>query len=160
MSVNKISFLLFFMLVINSLTINAQNIENIDKSVQKVVGEYTNSEKIKDSTAIYSYAITINVFQKKGIQIVNPTLNNPKALLFFEGLEKLKEINYLPLMGKRKNMTFFFCTYILVYGSKQDINTIKLNDLSKSIKYLLLSDKKEMYNLGALVIEIDKKIYN
>ena len=87
---------------------NKKDVDFVTKSIQKIVGDYTIGEKIKDSTAIYSYAIKINVIRKKDKQIVNIAINNPAALDFFNGLDKLKKVNYLPLMRKKKNATFLF----------------------------------------------------
>jgi len=166
MSIKTFLFFLCLILIICTSNVCAQTIDSniikkIKGAVEKTVFEYTIPEKINDSTAIYSYTITINVQREKKGQTVSTSINNTEALLFFDGLEKLKEINYLPLMVKRKKMSFSFSTYILVYGSKQEINMIKLDDIPKSIKYLYnILDKKEMYNLGVMLIELDKNIYN
>ena len=93
----KPSFI-FSLLMLGVITQNlyGQNNENLDlvtKSIQKIVGEYTIGAKIKDSTAIYSYAIKINVLRNNDKQVVEVSINNPLALTFFEGLDELKKIN-------------------------------------------------------------------
>ncbi|SFH08621.1 hypothetical protein SAMN04489864_1053 [Pedobacter insulae] len=128
-------------------------------AVKKIVGESTNAYKVKDSTAIYSYTITINVQREKNMQKITTSINNPEVQLFFDGMEKLKEIDYLPLMGKRKKMTFFFSTYLLVYGSESNRNTVNLSEVPKAIRYLFIPNKNEMYDLGEMGIKLDKKVY-
>lgn len=146
------------------LTFNAfgqqHDITEIKGKVAKVIRENFNEKKIKDSTAIYSFTITIKVVNSKGKQQVVTAINNPIVDSFFEGLDKLKEINYAILLGKHKYKSFSFKGYILVYDSKYGAKVISSPTIPQSLSYLFLKDETDVENLGNIVIEYDKKIYN
>jgi len=86
----------FFILLAINQDVYAQNKENLDvviKSIQKIVGESTNGEKIKDSTTLYSYSIKNNILRKKHEQIVN-AIHNMKSKSVFNFSNCYKYNNY------------------------------------------------------------------
>jgi len=120
------------------------------------------TEKVKDSTAVYGLSITIEVTMTKGEQLVRLTTNNPQISLAidFSTLDKLKKVDYRLFMRGKEVAKFSFKVYFLVYDSKYNPHLGKLEDVHKSIDNLFLKNEFSISNLGSMLIWFDKKIYN
>ncbi len=153
-------FLVFFFAL--GLNANAQKVDHFAttrKAVLEILRNHINGAKIKDSTAIYSFSIKISVRQQAKKLLVKTEINNSEAKSFFEGLEQLKKIDYSSLMNGKKQASFVVSAYILVYGSKYN-NEIKLSTIPTALKYLFVENELGQQNLGSVLIELDKKVYN
>jgi hypothetical protein len=159
MSIKKIFILLFFLFSKASAFAQNDQIKNVKKAVSGIVAENMIVEKIKDSTAVYSFFITISVTKLKGKRIVKSEINNNEVALFFKGLDLLKKIDYTSLLKKKKEAKFSFNGYILVHDSKYDQDLIEISTLPKALKHLFLNDESNLENLGSIILEYDKKVY-
>ena len=73
-----------------------KQVESIRNVIQKVVSEAVDTEKVKDSTAVYGLSIVIDVAFEKSKQTVTIKTNN--SLLSpgfdFEALDNLKKVDF------------------------------------------------------------------
>ncbi|RZK58900.1 MAG: hypothetical protein EOO91_06825 [Pedobacter sp.] len=154
--------LLIFIIVSN----NAYGQQNnsveiaIGKKIRNVIRENIILDNIKDSTAVYFFLIKINIKPKKVSHgyIATVDLNNKSVSDFFAGIDKLKQFDYSKAIKDKKGLDIFIRSEILVYGSK-DNNTIKLENIEDSLKYLYVSKLDPFYELFGIRLVIDKKVY-
>ena len=138
-----------------------KQVDSIKNIVQKIVREAVDTEKVKDSTAVYGLSIVIDVVFKKNKQTVTIKTNN--SLLSpgfnFEALDNLKKVDFLPIIKDRNAYKFSFKVCFIVYDSKYNPQVVKLDSVYETIKNLSLSDEYDVPNLGLILIRFDKKVY-
>ena len=162
MSIRKnILFSIFLIVCVSQVSAQQKNDNTkIKEIVRKAISENMNAEKIKDSSAVYTFMIDIKVNIINGKQKVKTEINNKEVLSFFEGKAILENIDYSSVIGNKTNSTFFIAGYIIVHDSKYEPEFTNVSKLPEILKYLFADYNSKAENLGNIMIEFDKRIYH
>lgn len=156
----RLKFFIIIMLVL-SYNVNAQDkLTGIDANLlSRFISDNIINEKIKDSTAVYTFSLKIEIQKKKGILKVESKLNNPIIYSALNNLEGLSQFNYDAYLenGRAKILMRFYLTVLNSdYGSK----LIDIYKIPATVKYFFEKGDDGFIDLGAYGIMIDKKVYN
>lgn len=132
---------------------------------------FSTSEKLKDSIALYSFAIQIDIKKNKNSSIKNVTSNDSISNVVFKKnyLPFLKKLNYDPILGEAKNATIIIpVAYIVANYKADDISEKKvpITDLSDKLYKLFNYIKKDENTpknyiyLKPMITVVDKAIYH
>jgi|GEM_PF-2193879 len=151
-----ISFLLCFNVVFGQ---NKKKIDSVSRIVYQLMGDNFPSEKLKDSTALYTGDILIKVKRTIEKQEVAVTLSSPEFLSVFTGSEALKKIDFSSLMDNDVQKAFIFKFCLIVHDSTYKPAMVDLSNVSESILKLVRKPEPNVIDLGFIMIVYDKKIY-
>lgn len=155
-------FMLIFFVSFNGFTQNNKKTDSIRKVVSKIVSEAIKIEKLKDSTAVYGFAVKLNVNFVKGLQQVNLAVSSTPIAnaIDLKLLEKLKKVDYSLFIDHKRESNLYFKVGVFVSDSKYHPQLIKLDDVFEFTTNLFLKDEFKMINLGSTLIKLDQKVYH
>lgn len=154
--------LIFFIIILLfSLEIKAQNkFGDFDSNTcARFISDNINYEKIKDSTAVYTFSLKIDVEKKDNILKVKTKVNNPQISPIINNLENFSKNNYDRYLknGKAKILMRF---YLIILSSDYNPKLIDVYKMPEIIRYLFEKEDGNFIDFGAYGIMIDKKTYN
>ena len=149
------------MILLLSFNVKAQDkLANFDAILlSRFISSNVIHEKIKDSTAVYTFSLKIEIEKKKGVQLVKTKINNPTISLALNSLEALSNYNYDAYLknGKAKILMRF---YLIVLSSDYSSKFVDIYKIPEIVKYFFEKGDDAFIDVGAYGIMIDKKVYN
>ncbi|WP_426328077.1 hypothetical protein [Pedobacter sp. R-06] len=149
------------MILVSSFNLKAQDkLVHFDaKLLSRFILNNINHEMIKDSTAVYTFSLKIEIEKKKGIQLVKTNVNNPLISLALDSLNALNKYNYDVYLknGKAKILMRF---YLIALSSDYNPKLVDVHNIPETIKFLFEKGDDTFIDMGAYGITIDKKVYN
>ncbi|RYF14394.1 MAG: hypothetical protein EOO42_17900 [Flavobacteriales bacterium] len=149
---------------------NAQSTKKTIEEIEKTLFTTIDAREIKDSIALYTFSIKINIRKTKGKVIVNEiSSNDPIAHLIFKDVNLLGKINFAPLVANKNNVTLYIPVAYIVANYKLNDTTekkISLNGLQENLYKLFNFTKSEnsitenTIYMRPIVITTDKAVYD
>ena len=129
----------------------------LNKDVTKILSSGFDLSALKDSIAMYSSAIRIDVKMVKGKCIVQQLSANDSLIYkMFKGLDKLKIIDYSSIIGHRKTARIIIPIVILIarYNNSSPDSKIILYDMPEKIMKMF-----DSIGHDKLAFPVSKNIY-
>ena len=153
-------FFLIFGGPILPVSVNAQtSTADLVQKVFKVISDNIVNERIKDSTAVYSTVLTINLEAKENKQQVECFVADKEVESFFIELDQLKKIDYRSLLSYQKKRSLLVKIYILVTDSKYKQQQVAVENIWAMLNKTTRKDEFKALNLGNIILKFDKKTY-
>jgi len=127
--------------------------------VKKVIADKINWEILKDSTAIYTFCLKIDIKGNKRGPTIECSINNPEISNIFLGFSDLQKLDYSSIIKKGKKRFLVRC-YIFVLSSDYSPKVVDIYSIPKSVKFLHQVIDNSYEDLGTFIQQYDKKVYN
>ena len=156
--------LIFILTLLFSFSVKAQNklIDDDTNALSRFIlnNININHDKIKDSTAIYTFSLKIEVTKHPDSQQVKITVNNPTILQALGNLNALKKHNYNTLLQNNDSAKILMRLYLIVLNSDYNPKLVDIYNIPIMLKSLLEKVDHTFIDAGIYGIMIDKKVYN
>ena len=154
---------------INQLSF-AQSKQKTSEEIEKILISTIDAKDIKDSIALYTFSIKINIKKVKGKSIVNGiSFNDVVAKSIFKDINVLKKINYSSFLTTRNSVSLIIpIAYIVANYKVNDLSEKKIDirNLQDNLYKLFNCIKNENCTtinniyLKPIIITVDKAIYD
>jgi hypothetical protein len=148
----------------------SQNKQTTIEEIEKTLASTMDAKDIKDSIALYTFCIQVNIKNVKGKSIVTGiSVNDLVAKIIFKDIYLLKKINYSSFLGNKKNISLNIpIAYIVANYKANDLTEKKINiiGIQDNLYKLFNCTKKgncitlDSIYLNPIIITVDKAVYD
>jgi hypothetical protein len=173
---SKIKLIIIFVILLNCLTIRAQNAPTVAEINSKILEKLVlkgvpNYKKLPDSVELYTFNIQLKIIKKNNMTVVKElNVSDRIANLVFKDFNFLKDINYNNLLKSRKSASIIIPIAIIIAYVNTPISKtpmIKAEPLMEKLPQLFNYDYKkpdvqpsDFIYLAPIIVLAGTKTYN